>query len=276
MRAAVVGHVEWIDFIRVEAVPGSGDIVHAADWWEEPGGGGAVAAVQLSKLAGAATFFTALGNDGLGARAFDELSRKGLRMEATFHPTRQRRGVTFIDSAGERTITVMGERLAPEGEDALAWEELELADVVYVTGGDLAVLRRARRAGVVVATSRIVPLLADARIQLDALVGSARDPAERYAPGDLDPPPRLVVMTAGERGGTYAIEGSDPIEYEATPVPGRIVDTYGAGDSFAAGLAFALARGDAPQEAVSFAARCGAAVLAGRGPYEGQLKSADL
>ena len=41
---------------------------------------------------------------------------------------------------------------------------------------------------------------------------------------------------------------------------GPIVDTYGAGDSFAAALAFALARGDALDDALELAARAGSAV----------------
>jgi ribokinase len=40
MRVAVVGHVEWIEFARVERMPAAGEIVHASDAWEEPGGGG--------------------------------------------------------------------------------------------------------------------------------------------------------------------------------------------------------------------------------------------
>ena len=59
-RVAVVGHVEWMEFARVPALPAPGDIVHATEVWEEAGGGGAVAAVQLAKLAGGAVFFTAL------------------------------------------------------------------------------------------------------------------------------------------------------------------------------------------------------------------------
>ena len=50
MRAVVIGHVEWIDFIRVESVPKPGEIVHATETWGEAAGGGAVAAVQLAKL----------------------------------------------------------------------------------------------------------------------------------------------------------------------------------------------------------------------------------
>jgi len=53
--------------------------------------------------------------------------------------------------------------------------------------------------------------------------------------------------------------------------PERMVDTYGAGDSFAATLAFALARGDALPVALGLAAEAGSAVIGGRGPYEAQL-----
>src|SRR5680860_1180247 len=84
MRVAVVGHVEWIEFARHPRVPKPGAIVHASETWEEPGGGGAVAAAQLAKLAGGATFFTALGNDALGHRAFAELTALGLRVEVAW------------------------------------------------------------------------------------------------------------------------------------------------------------------------------------------------
>jgi len=59
-------------------------------------------------------------------------------------------------------------------------------------------------------------------------------------------------------------------------VPGPIADAYGCGDAFAAGLTYALARGDPPDDALALAARCGAAVLTGRGPYAGQLTAAAL
>ena len=63
MRLAVVGHVEWVEFVPVDRVPLAGEIVHSDRPWAEPAGGGAVAAVQLAKLAGSASFFTALGDD---------------------------------------------------------------------------------------------------------------------------------------------------------------------------------------------------------------------
>ena len=55
--------------------------------------------------------------------------------------------------------------------------------------------------------------------------------------------------------------------------PGPAVDAYGAGDCFAAGFTYALADGRTSGDAVAFGARCGAACMAGRGPYEGQLRT---
>ena len=194
MGAAVVGHVEWIEFGRVDHVPAPGEIVHVTDSWQEPAGGGAVAAVQLAKLAGEATLYTALGDDELGHRSKRELEALGLRVEAVFRPEPQRRGFVHVDAAGERTITVIGDRLGPVADDPLPWHELADADAVYFTAGDGGAVRAARAAGALVSTARGLETLREAGVQLDALVASARDPGERYEAGELEPAPRFVVL----------------------------------------------------------------------------------
>ncbi len=272
MRSAVVGHVEWVTFLSVAHVPVAGEIVHADEWWEEPGGGGAGAAVQLAKLSGACDFFTALGDDDLGRRAQAELERHGVTVHAALRPSPTRRAVTHVDARGERTITVAGQRLEPRGTDALPWRELREVDAVYFTAGDEQALRAARAAGAVVATSRILPFLKKAAVPLDGVVGSAEDASETYEVGALDPAPRVVVRTEGERGGTLALYDKERQRYEPVDPPGAIVDRYGAGDSFAAGLAYGLGAKMRPADAASFAARCGAHAVTGRGPYQGQLR----
>jgi ribokinase len=274
MRVAVVGHVEWVQFIRVGHVPAPGEIVHAEDWWEEPGGGGAGAAVQLTKLAGAASFFTALGADDLGRRARRALEGMGVDVHARDRAEPTRRATTLVDPSGERTIVVLGERLAPTDEDDLPWAELETADAVYFTAGDAGALREARKARVLVATARVLPLLQDAGVRLDALVGSSDDASEEFSKEDLDPPPRLCVWTAGARGGDFSHDGRRDT-YRAAPAP-RVVDRYGAGDSFAAGLTYALGAGMSVDAALALAARCGAAVIGGAGPYATQIGKGDL
>ena len=271
MRLAVVGHVEWVQFLRVERMPTPGDIVHVSEYWEEPAGGGPGAAVQLRKLAGSCELFTALGDDELGRRALEFLQRLGLEVHAAWRKESQRRAVTFLDRRGERSISIIGERLHPRADDPLPWGDLASVDAVYYTAGDDEVLRRTREARVLVATTRVLSQLQRVGVQLDAAVGSDNDEDERYDRKDLRPVPALAVMTRGDEGGVSSIEGRRWKWFPAGPVAGPIVDTYGAGDSFAAGLTFGLAAYGDPERALALAARCGAAVLGGRGPYEGQL-----
>src|SRR5919202_6416649 len=172
MRVAVVGHVEWVEFARVDHVPEPGEIVHATETWAEAAGGGAVAAVQLARLAGDATLFTVLGDDELGRLSRRQLERQGVTVRAVVAPESQRRAFTFVDAGGERTITVLGEKLVPSGGDRrLPWSELEGADAVYFVSGDADAAHAARRARLLVATSRELPTLREAGQELDALVG---------------------------------------------------------------------------------------------------------
>src|SRR3954470_23216350 len=188
MNLAVVGHVELVEFIRVAEVPRPGAIVHSLGSWEEAAGGGAVAAVQLANLNGSVHFFTGLGDDELGQRSRRQLEERRVTLHSASHGEPQRRAFTYVDDDGERTITVLGQKLLPSGENAdLPWEELARCDAVYFVSGDTAALRAARRAWVVVATSRELSTLKRAGEELDVLVGSANDPGERYEQGDLEP-----------------------------------------------------------------------------------------
>ena len=273
MSVAVVGHVEWVEFARVDHVPEPGEIVQAFETWEEAAGGGAVAAVQLANLAGSCLFFTALADDDLGRRSREELEARGVTVHAGHAPGRQRRALTHVNEDGERTITLLGEKLRPSGEDAsLPWEELRRCDAVYFTGGDVAALRAARHCPVLVATSRELATLRRADVEVDVLVGSGEDAAERFESGELDPEPRIVVTTAGALGGWIRPGGP----FRAAPIPGPVSDAYGCGDCFAAGLTYGLAAGNPVDEAVALGAMCGAMVLTGRGAYEHQLTTPEV
>ena len=273
MNLAVVGHVEWVEYARVDHTPGPGEIVHALETWEEPAGGGAVAAVQLANLAGSCLLLTALAEDDLGRRSRTELEARGVTVHAGHARGTQRRALTHVDEGGERTITVLGDKLLPSGEDgSLPWEELGRCDAVYFVSGDVAALRAARRSPVLVATARELTTLRRASVPVDVLVGSGEDAAERFEAGELDPAPQIVVTTAGALGGWIRPGGP----FRAAPLPGPVSDAYGCGDCFAAGLAYGLALGKPVDEAVALGAQCGAAVLTGRGAYGRQLTADEL
>jgi ribokinase len=263
MRFAVVGHIEWIEFIRVERVPRQGELVRARERWCEPAGGGAVAAVQIARLAGSCELFTAVGDDEEGRQAVERLGALGVRVRHVERARPTRRGITFVDDAGERTITVIGEKIAASLDDTLPWWSLQSCDAVYFTGGDAGSLRAARLAGILTATPRELKVLQEAAVELDALIGSAHDPGEAYAAGELTPEPRLVVRTEGAAGGLAEPGG----RWQAAPLTGPVVDAYGCGDSFAGALTYGLGSGMTRDAALSLAARCGAEALCRRGAY---------
>ncbi|MGA2452580.1 MAG: PfkB family carbohydrate kinase [Solirubrobacteraceae bacterium] len=277
LHVAVVGHVEWVQFARVEHVPCAGEVVHASDPFEEPAGGGAVAAVQLARLAGSATLVTELGDDDYGQRSVARLSELGVDVRASLVAAPSRRAVTLVDDQGERTITTFGPRLEPRGQDAQdRWGTLEGIDATYFTAGDLAELRIARSLSrVLVASPRARQALGHG-VALDALVLSGDDEIELRAASHALEEAELVVWTEGERGGRYRHRDGETGRWAAVAPPGERADSYGCGDSFAAGLTYGLGAGLALPDALALAARCGAVCLTGRGPYERQLSGREL
>jgi ribokinase len=272
VRVAVIGHVEWCEFVRVERVPLAGDIVEGSPFLAEPAGGGAVAAVQMARLAGRCDFFTAFGDDPLARRSIDRLTALGVTVHAAKRHEPTRRAWVYVDSQGERTITVIGKKLVPALDDPLSWEVLAGADAVFFVAGADGVLERAREASLLSATTRSLP--AGPGVALDAAIGSAGDASEAFVAGELEPEPRLSVWTAGAAGGRWRTSDGREGTYQAAPLPGPVADAYGCGDSFAAGTTFALGRGDSPEDALALGARCGATVLTSNGPYERQVEDA--
>jgi ribokinase len=87
-------------------------------------------------------------------------------------------------------------------------------------------------------------------------------------------PPTAWVITDGTRGGTYLDRHARPHAWDPVTPPGPVVDSYGCGDSFAAGLTVGLAHGYALSDAIALGARCGAPNATARGGLAGQLHDA--
>ena len=205
-------------------LPSPGQISRAHRSLEEPAGAGAVVAVQLARLTGQqVTFFTALGKDEIGERSEARLRELGVNPIIAWRDQPTRRGISLVDRSSDRAITVIGERLP-----------------------------RLR-----------LPVLQDAGVNLDALIGSNLDPGECFREDELTPTPTLRIATEGERGGLLIPGG----RFEAQPLPAPLVETYGCGDSFAAGVTAGLAAGWSTTEAIKLGAQCGATCATHFGPY---------
>jgi ribokinase len=260
-RIAVVGHIEWVDFVWLDGYPAEGQVAHATSWNARVGGGGGVAAVVLADMGADVEFFTSLGADANGHAAAHQLTERGVRVHVAWREqTMTRRAITYFSRGGERTIVTIGERLAPHGSDELEWERLADADGVYFTAGDSGALARAREARVLVATPRAREALSGGAM-LDALVFSDHDADERDWAQRLASRTRLMVATEGSEGGRWWGSGSEKGRWEPAPLPGPPRDTYGCGDSFAAGFTCGLAHGDSVASAAALGAEWGARAL---------------
>ncbi len=262
-RVAVVGHVEWVTHAR-GAMPDVGQIAHLVDAFDEPAGGGAVTAFQVARLGADCRFYTALSGDGFGEASRQVLAAAGVTVIAAPREQPQTRALTVVGPSGERTILVTGERLSPRIDDALPWDDLSRCDGAFFTGDDPRTLIAARSARQLVVTARRLASLVASGVQADVVVASGSDPDEVFDPASLPVAPRAFVFTDGEQGGRI-VEADRERRFAPYAPPGPPVDTYGAGDSFAAGLTVGLARGLALDEAVALGARCGAAALTVRG-----------
>jgi ribokinase len=183
-KVAVVGHVEWVEFVCVPRFPRRGEVLHASGSFLRAGGGGGVAATVLAEHGAEVAFFTALGRDADGESAAEDLRGRGVELHIAWREEPTRRVTTLLEPGGERTIITIGERIAPRGDDDLPWHRLNGFDGVYVTAGDTGALRAARAARVLTATPRAGEALHDPDTALDALIysGGARRPGA--PPGD--------------------------------------------------------------------------------------------
>ena len=261
MRLAVVGHVEWVDFVVVRRFPSAGEVSHAEEAFSRAAGGGSVVAAVFAELGAEVDFFCALGDDPHGQAAAEELKQRGINVHVAWREEPTRRAVTLLQGTGERTIVTIGERLAPRGEDDLEWDRLQTAAGVFFTAGDAAALHHARQARVLTATPRAREPLDDddAGTRLDALIFSSHDRDETAWATRCEHRTRLLVATDGANGGRWW--GESEGRWRAVEPPGKPRDAYGCGDSFAAGFTYGLASGASIDEAAHQGAECGARAL---------------
>ena len=215
-----------------------------SETWAEPGGGGAVAAraareaqrrLRTSTPRSGTTSSGASRREAGRARR-DVPCREDEQADAGAGSSTSMRSASGRSPCSARSSAPA--RVKPE--------ELVGHDAVLFISGDAEALLAARRARTLVAVSaRAAHAARRARSSSTRSSAAASDDGERYHPGDLDPPPKLVVTTSGSLGGWTQPGGP----YRAAPLPGPVSDAYGCGDSFTAALTFALARGDEPAEA---------------------------
>lgn len=276
--------------LRLPDLPAAGQTLLAAPRATGPGGKGLNQAVAAARAGAGTRFVGAVGSDPEGAQLLQVLAAEGI--EATVRTTAGRSGlaVVLVDAAGENAIVV------DQGANA-ELVDLSPGELAAVTSAAVLLLqlevpmttvteaaRAAHSAGTTVLLNAApqAPLDAELCDNVDLLLvnegearalaagtraprGDGRSPA---APDDLDRElVRLlelvpaVLVTLGPAGARYR-DRAGTRHHE----PGRaadVVDTTGAGDSFAGYLAASLAAGLSVPRAMA-RANAAAALCVGR------------
>ena len=266
LKLAVIGHIEWVTFLKVDQLPIAGEISHAKDYFEEAAGGAAVAAVQMARLINEPVdLITSLGKDNNGEKCYERLIKLGLNLKVAWREKPTRKGISLISKDGERAITVIGERLQPIASDDLPWSDMKNYDGIFITATDKEGIRLASKARFVAATPRTgQATLKNSKVKINALIGSGLDPGEEINYEELVPKPDIYIATEGKLGGTvYPKE----YKYKAIKPSSQEIDTYGCGDCFAGAVTTALAAKLNLDQAIKIGAYCGAECSTHYGPY---------
>jgi len=308
-----------IDFLQTRSEP-SGEL-EVPILAQFPGGAPANVAVAVARLGGQAFFAGTASRDVFGDYLVDALARYGVSTALVRRVPDASTALAFVtlDAAGERSfafrreatadLRVTAEDIRDDWFDGAGFLHVcsNLLMHAQAAAATYEALAAARRRGVVcsidlnlrpslwsqrppdrhamrefIAQGDVVKL---SREEADFLSGS--DNVESLADSLLQRTARLIVVTDGPRPLRWFAPGA---RGEIQPPSTTVVDTTAAGDAFAGGLLFALARrglsGDGLEQAladrdcvvdvVRFAARCGAASVRRAGAFPSMPTLADL
>ena len=275
------------DFVlKVERRPSQGETVTNAELSTHNGGKGANQAAAAALLGASVTFLGRVGDDGFGEPLVRALAAKGVDTGLVEPIPGKSTGTAFITVTpdGENAITVApgaNRSLTPDDVEAAAGTIVDarvlvaqmeippetVAQAVEVAdeGGTRAMVNLAPPRELPRAVlERLDPLVVNEHEAafllghgVEGVEGALSAAAELLSLG-----PRSAVITVGAQGAVF----SDGDSTTHVPAPkAEVVDTTGAGDAFVGALAARLARGDTLEEAVTYAARAGAAAVTKEG-----------
>ncbi|HEX3689868.1 MAG TPA: PfkB family carbohydrate kinase [Solirubrobacteraceae bacterium] len=277
-RVFVVGSTNVDRTVHVPRLPAPGETALGDALVVSPGGKGANAAAAAARAGATVVFVSAVGADADGEDALATLRAEGVGVDAVAVRDDAPTGAALIvtDAEGANLIAVAAganARVDPE-HVARSLAELAATDVVLVSAeipdaaieaavragaerGAAAVLDPAPARPSLLEAARIGALLTPNESEARELTGC--DDVEAAARRLAALTGRAAVVTLGAAGCVIADDG------EMTRVPAAavetIVDTVGAGDAFAGGLAAALAVGEPIPVAVEAALRAAAVSL---------------
>ena len=282
VRVGVIGSYAKALVMTADRIPVAGETLLGRDYRQTFGGKGSDMAVQAARLGASVAFVGVVGDDAFGAEFASLMRDEGVDVSHLRVTDQQPTGVGFIvkDEQGANVIVVdmganqlFGRRDIDDARKLLAGCDVVLAQLEIPLDTALYGLAVARHGGArtilnpapavdlrscdLSAVDVLTPNQTEARLLLGLPPDDGRDDAE-IAGALLAQGASAVVVTRGGEGATLFERpdagGSGTARTTAiAPFQVAVVDSNGAGDSFNAGLAVALAEGKGLADAAIFA-----------------------
>lgn len=280
-----IGRINIDVDMRVKTLPKVNEHVICEEGRIAFGGSAANFATQSAKLGSKTSLVSCLGDDTYGQLAMKEITNAGVDTDSLLVLEKQPTGIFFYahDPEGERIVVV--EPGANRFLEKHLFEDDNLIDaqLVHVAGSFPMMIDRVSE---VTTTNGIILSLDPGRAagnldyekilrRTDLLFLSQRElkdyfkitPTEKALRAFAKTFPGIIVLKLGEKG-AIATDGFEYCKSEVFEVP--VVDTLGAGDSFAAGFVTAWMRSEKIEQALNMANAVASLTITKTGAQNGQ------
>ena len=272
----VIGSLNADLVVRAPRFPAPGETISGEDLVIIPGGKGANQAVAAARQGASVAMVGRLGEDSFGPTLTQNLQKNNVDTSHVITgPTATGTAIIVVDTNGQNSIVLSpgaNGQVTPEDLDALSFQDADILllqlEIPLETVVHAASLARQNGLRVILnpAPARQLPdsLLVDVDIlvpnesELQLLSGQSVtdiDSAKSAAQTLLEKGVKTVIVTLGANGALLVTDK------QITHIPTfkvDVVDTTAAGDAFIGGLATALLKGKALEEAVRYGNASGA------------------
>ncbi|UVI31834.1 ribokinase [Paenibacillus spongiae] len=272
-RITVVGSLNMDIVVSMKRMPKIGETIHGEEVHYIPGGKGANQALGCARLTADTRMIGCVGQDMFGETLLQQMKDNGIgldgleavqgRMTGTAHisHTPDNNCIVVVPGANEScTAAYVRERKVAIQTANIVMAQLEVpleavmeAFTLAKSGGALTILNPAPARPLPEGLLQLTDYMTPNETEWELISGTDDQDENRLASSIAEFQNRYgcnVIVTRGEKGASYTVDGK-LATFRAPAV--KPVDTTGAGDSFNAALAFALAQGKPMHDAVSFA-----------------------
>jgi len=263
----VLGSANLDLVVRQPKLPRPGETMFGSDFSTVPGGKGLNQAVAAARAGGDVGFLGAIGRDAFGDRLRRTLRDDGIDTDGLAEvdaPTGTAH-IAVLDGGENAIVVVSGANAAITELDDASRARIEGARYLVAQFerpqaliAEAFVVAHGLGITTVLTPAPVAPIDLALLALVDVLIPNAQEARELAGVDDeteaaivLSRTAGLVVMTRGARGALVAREGAVVAEVPARVV--EVVDTTGAGDTFAGVLVARMAAGDEPGDALAAA-----------------------